>query len=749
MASEKIISAGVFTQENDLSYFSRGISEIGASVIGWTKQGPAFQPTVVESYDEFTQVFGGKNEDLFVPYLADEYLRNSGKLTVTRVLGGGTFSYSTVGELSSGSVLHAVIRPTASASGDFEIDITGSTSEVSMSAFDLHLSCSADETTYSDVSLNPSDSNFVGKIIGENPRGPGYFYLDTYFKKTISASIAAGSLIPTGSITSTSSATITTTGYSHGESPTVISQTFGATNHELFKFHMLSDGTESNQMIKVGVFAVKASGSVPNSDYGSFGIVVRKYSDNDGNPVILETYNNLTLDPNSPNYIARRIGDQYTTTAATGKKTLYGDFEPISKYIRVEMISAAYPKDAVPFGFKNYKKYNSTAPDAVYKLSQSYDDEYTSNAYFGIDFEDDDVKNFNKPLPTNKANNSSNFLLSNCAEYSSGVYSGAVSLSSATGVKQFMFGFQDGFDGFDPRKPVNEDRTFTTATTSGSVEFKKAIDSVKSPDEYDYNMLLIPDVEYGNSSYVIKQGLQVCESRGDCFMILDLGGKTDSRDTCINRTSTLDSSYGASYYPWVQINDEENSKPVWVPPSVVMAGIISYTDKVAHEWYAPAGLNRGGLTRVNRAYDRLDKADRDALQEARINPLATFPDTGVVAWGQKTLQVQATALDRINVRRLLIKIKKTVASATKYLNFEQSDEALWSKFKNIVNPVLTGILANAGISEFKVVMDETNNTPDVIDRNEVRGDIYIKPKKSAEFILLDFNIMSQAATFTD
>jgi phage tail sheath protein FI len=180
-----------------------------------------------------------------------------------------------------------------------------------------------------------------------------------------------------------------------------------------------------------------------------------------------------------------------------------------------------------------------------------------------------------------------------------------------------------------------------------------------------------------------------------------------------------------------------------------MAGIIAYTDKVSHEWYAPAGINRGGLTRVIRAYDRLDRDDRDALYESRINPIATFPDTGVVAWGQKTLQVKASALDRINVRRLLIKIKKTVASSTKYLLFEQSDEALWSKFKNIVNPVLTGILANAGISEFKVVMDETNNTPDVIDRNEVKGEIFIKPKKSAEFILLDFNIMAQSATFNN
>lgn len=747
MANEKIVSPGVFASENDLSLFARNIAAIGAATVGWTQSGPAFKPTIVEDYNQFTQIFGGKNEELFVPYMADEYLRHAGQLTVTRVLGGGTFSYSSVGELSSGSILHAVIRPTASASGDFIIDVTGSTSDVSMSAFDLHLSCSADETTYTDLSLNPSDSNFVGKIIGENPRGPGYFYVDTYFKDQISASIAIGALMPTGSVSSSTSAVITTTGYSHGESPTIISQTFGATNHDLFKLHTLSDGTNSNKEIKAAVFAVKASGSVASSNYGSFGIAIRKYGDTDAAPVIIETYNDLTLDPASPNYIARRIGDQYVTTSATGKKTVYGDFNNISKYVRVEMISNAAPADAVPFGFKNYKKYNSTAPDCDYKVSQSYDSEYTSKAYFGIDFEDDDVANYNVPLPTNKANNSTNFLLSDCAGYANGVYSGAISLASGLGTKQFIFGFQDGFDGFDPRKPIREDRTFLLSTSSGSVEFKKALDSVKNPDEYDFNMLLTPDLEYGTASYILKYALSICEDRGDAFNILDVGAKTDSRDTVVDRYTAVDSSYTATYYPWVNMDDEENSKPIWLPPSVAMAGIIAYTDKVAHEWYAPAGMNRGGLSRVNRAYDRLDRDDRNILYAGRINPIATFPDIGVVAWGQKTGQVAPTALDRINVRRLMIKIKKTVASSTRYLNFEQSDEALWSKFKNIVNPVLAGILANAGITDFRVVMDESNNPPEVQDRNEVVGSIYIKPKKSAEFILLDFNIMSQGAVF--
>lgn len=747
--AERIISPGVFTQENNLSFLPRGLGDIGAAVVGRTKKGPAFRPVVVTNYSEFSQAFGGKDTEFKIPYLADEYLKNAGSLTVVRVLGGGEFTYSNVGEIQSGSVLLSVIRPTVSASGDYEIDVTGSTPQVSMSNFDLHLSCSGFEQTYTGLTLTPSDSNYIGKIVGTSPKGPGYFYADHTYRTTVSSSLADyNGLLETGSVTSTTSATITSTGFSHATTPTIISQTFGSTNHDLFKFHVLTDGTDGNRQVKVGIFNIKASGSIPSSDYGNFGILVREYSDTDANPVVLETFTDCNLDPDSPNYVVKKIGDQYTSTDSNGKITVYGDYPNLSKYIRIEILNtSSAPSDAVPFGFKNYKKYNSSAPDIVYKTSQSFAGNYNSKAYYGINFENSDVGVYHAPLPTNAANNSSNFLLSNCIDYSGGSYSGSISLTSEVGKKQFIVGFQDGFDGFDPRKNIEDQRTYTTSAVSGSIEFAKAIDSVKNPDEFDFNMLVIPDLNYSDASYVLDYGLRVCEDRGDAFMIMDLGKKTTSRDTIIDNAKTIDSSYAATYYPWVKIFDNENNKNVWVPPSVVMSGIIAYTDKVSHEWFAPAGLNRGGLSTALQAYDRLDGADRDALYAGRINPIATFPREGVVAWGQKTLQARASALDRINVRRLLIRIKKLVASATRYLVFEANTEETWLQFRNIVDPILSQITANAGLYEYRIVMDETTTTSDLIDRNIMKGAVYLKPTKTAEFIVVDFNIMPTGASF--
>lgn len=747
--AERFISPGIFTQENDLSFLPQGLGDIGATVVGRTSKGPAFKPTIINNYSEFSQTFGGKNPELKIPYLADEYLRNAGSLTVVRVLGGGEFTYSSVGEIQSGSTLLLVIRPTVSASGTYAMDITGSNvlGLVSMSSFDLHLSCSGFEETYTSVSLTPSDSTYIGKIIGTNPKGPGYFYVDHTYSSTVSSSLSDyNGLITTASITSSTSAIITSTGFSHAVSPTIISQTFGSTNHDLFKFHVLTDGTDGNRWIKAGIFNIKPSGSVPGSNYGTFGIAVRQYNDTDANPVVLESFTDCNLDPDSPNFLAKKIGDQYTTTDSNGKITVFGDYSNLSKYIRIEILkTSSIPSDAVPFGFKNYKKYNSTAPDIKYKTSQSFAGDHSTKAYYGIDYENTDVDIYHNPLPTNSANNSSNFLLSNCISYSAGVYSGSISLNSALTEKQFIVGFQNGFDGFDPRKNIEDQRIYTTSALSGSIEFVKGIDSVKNPDEFDFNMLVIPDLNWTDASYVLKYGLRVCEDRGDAFMLMDLGKKTTSRDTIIDNAKSIDSSYAAAYYPWVKIYDDENSKNVWVPPSVVMSGIIAYTDKVSHEWFAPAGLNRGGLTSVLQTYDRLDSTDRDVLYAGRINPIATFPQTGVVAWGQKTLQAKASALDRINVRRLLIKIKKLIASASRYLVFEANSEETWLQFRNIVDPILSQIVANAGLYEYRVVMDETTNTPDLIDRNIMKGAVYLKPTKTAEFIVIDFNIMPTGA----
>jgi hypothetical protein len=238
------------------------------------------------------------------------------------------------------------------------------------------------------------------------------------------------------------------------------------------------------------------------------------------------------------------------------------------------------------------------------------------------------------------------------------------------------------------------------------------------------------------------------EDRADAFYVLDTSAWNDNVSTAVSNVSSLDSNYAATYFPWVKIN-VGSAKGTWVPPSVVIPGVISYTDSVAHEWFAPAGLTRGGLGSVSVAKSKLTHTDRDTLYEARINPIATFPNQGVVVFGQKTLQAKPSALDRINVRRLLIKLKKFIASSSRFLVFEQNNSSTRARFLNIVNPFLESVQSNSGLSAFKVVMDDSNNTPDVIDRNQLVGQIFIQPTRTAEFIVLDFSVLPTGATFPE
>tara|TARA_R100000081_G_C4819015_1_gene177829 strand:- start:3617 stop:4309 length:693 start_codon:yes stop_codon:yes gene_type:complete len=217
----------------------------------------------------------------------------------------------------------------------------------------------------------------------------------------------------------------------------------------------------------------------------------------------------------------------------------------------------------------------------------------------------------------------------------------------------------------------------------------------------------------------------------------------------VSDINSLDTNYAGTYYPWVQIIDGETALPVWVPPSVVIPGVISFTDSVSHEWFAPAGLNRGGLNSVVQAKTRLTHTERDELYSGRVNPIASFPGQGVVVFGQKTLQGKASALDRINVRRLLIRLRKFIASSSRYLLFEQNTDTTRNRFLNIVNPFLNSVQQNSGLSAFKVVMDESNNTADVVDRNQLVGQIFIQPTRTAEFIVLDFIIQPTGAAFPE
>ena len=289
----------------------------------------------------------------------------------------------------------------------------------------------------------------------------------------------------------------------------------------------------------------------------------------------------------------------------------------------------------------------------------------------------------------------------------------------------------------------------STALTSGSVAYKKAINAIANPDEYDINMLITPGIIHKHHPVVSNHAIDKVEARADAFYVMDASDIDDNVATAVNNIATLDTNYVATYYPWVKMDNPAGNGQVFVPPSVVIGGVIAFTDSVAHEWFAPAGLNRGGLTNVRMTKKKLTHTDRDTLYEGRVNPIASFPGQGVVVFGQKTLQAKPSALDRINVRRLLIRLKKFIASSSRFLVFEQNDSSTRSRFLNIVNPFLESVQSNSGLSAFKVVMDESNNTPDVIDRNQLIGQIFIQPTRTAEFIVLDFSVLPTGAAFPE
>jgi phage tail sheath protein FI len=336
---------------------------------------------------------------------------------------------------------------------------------------------------------------------------------------------------------------------------------------------------------------------------------------------------------------------------------------------------------------------------------------------------------------------------------------GTFTTNIATSTRKFIIPFQGGFDGAKPNLKkysganITSANTFgfncTDTSTGGTKAYNKAFAILGNTDYYDINMLITPGIIDEYHSVVSSAARNLAEARQDTFYVMDSNGIDKSLTAVTTQVATLDSNYTSTYWPWVRITNPAKNVPVWVPPSVVVPGVLAFNDSVAAPWYAPAGLTRGGLTTVSDTYVNLNQSARDTLYEARVNPIANFPNEGVVIWGQKTLQGQPSALDRVNVRRLLITVKKFIASSTRFLVFEQNTDATRLRFLSIVNPYLDQVKANQGLSAFRVVMDDSNNTPDLIDQNILYGQIFLQPTRTAEFIILDFNIQPTGASFPE
>ena len=280
-------------------------------------------------------------------------------------------------------------------------------------------------------------------------------------------------------------------------------------------------------------------------------------------------------------------------------------------------------------------------------------------------------------------------------------------------------------------------------------DYSDAFSLLTNNDEYQYNVITAPGLIHGVSAHtgVLNTLITNTQNRGDAIAVIDLSVYNTTITGTTNQAAGINSSYAASYWPWCQVINPDTGKLNWVPASTLIPGVYTFTDNASEPWFAPAGINRGGLNTVIRPERKLQRSQRDTLYESNVNPIANFPATGTVVFGQKTLQKKASALDRVNVRRLLIALKSYIGQVANTLVFEQNTIATRNNFLAQVNPYLESVQQRQGVYAFKVIMDASNNTPDVIDRNQMVGQIFLQPTRTAEFIILDFNVLPTGAEF--
>ena len=580
--AETIVSPGVFSRENDISFISPAPLEAGAAIVGPTVKGPVEIPTVVTSYNEYVRKFGdtitsgSDSYEYLTSLAAKSYFSQGGNsCLVTRV-------------------------------------VTGTFSEA--------------DNTHISASVNATSQSFTIRTIGKG---------------------------------------------------TIYNNASSSKAHDIDQNSdgSLSTGSADNLRWEI---------SNVNESKGTFTLSVRRGDDNLKNKVILETFNNLSLDPNADNFIQKVIGDTQLSVATDGASVKYvkssGSYANSSNYIRIASVPLATPD------------------------------------YLGSD--------------------------------GITVQTG----SNGIGYKHFLPSAQSGsfYNASGDVRAENENKFFEAIDTNNqgilAAGYSDAISLLENTDEYQFNVISTPGLNYNNHSSTLDSVISLAETRGDCIAVVDLYGYGATVANVTGKADLLNSSYAASYWPWLQ-TASSTGKNVWVPASVYIPGVYAFTDGAAAPWFAPAGLVRGGIPGVIQAERKLTRNDRDTLYESKVNPIATFPGTGIAIFGQKTLQSKAGALDRVNVRRLLIDLKEFIGNQATNLVFEQNTITTRNKFLSAVNPYLDTVVQRQGLYAFRVVMDDTNNTADVIDRNQLVGQIYIQPAKTAEFIVLDFVVEPTGATF--
>jgi hypothetical protein len=485
-------------------------------------------------------------------------------------------------------------------------------------------------------------------------------------------------------------ARVKTGSYTSATSSAIISQSGTPIGNSVFVLETITQGIIANSAGAEASNGALTNGTADNVRWqiansntasGTFDLFIRYGNDTNTDPsyaVEPATYANLSLDPYSPRFISKVVGDQkYTLKNNDGTYLqLTGSYRNTNNFVRVKSVNITTP---------NYFLNDGFTPNPAYTGS----------------------------LPIN----------------STGSFGGAE--GSIRGGAKFY-------------NQINS--TDTQGLTPGC--YDQMVSLLANTDDYKFNVILTPGLcntltDHGS---VINTLISNTQNRGDNIYIVDLVEYASTISTVVTNAQTKNTSYAASYWPWLQISDPGTGQLVWVPASTMLAGVYAYNDSVSEPWFAPAGINRGGLSTVLMAERKLTSGNRDTLYNGKVNPIATL-NNQVVVFGQKTLQTRASALDRVNVRRLLISLKSYISQVANTLVFEQNTAATRNNFLAQVNPYLESVQQRQGLYAFKVIMDESNNTPTVIDQNQMVGQIYLQPTKTAEFIYLNFNITPTGAAF--
>jgi hypothetical protein len=458
--------------------------------------------------------------------------------------------------------------------------------------------------------------------------------------------------------------------------------------NEVFILETLSEGKIMNSTSTLNIDGTLTSGSAdnlrwqivsPNINNGTFSLLIRQGNDSTNTPSILETWGPLSLDPFSPNYIEKVIGNQVENIANDGPDYYLqtsGSYQNNSSYIRVKQVNITTPNYLTNSGTAN-PLYTSSIPMAA-------------SGTFGA------------------------------AEGSN--------IPSSTG---------NYYENIDASLPQG------IPTSS----YTESIYLLSNKDAYRFNFITTPGLVLSYHFSTLSLLDSVCNNNGNSMLIIDPIHYGQSISSTAAEALNLDSSYSAAYWPWLKTIDPGTGQQVWVPASTMIPGVYAFNDNAAEPWYAPAGTNRGVIPNAIMAERYLTQGNRDTLYEANVNPIATFPNSGVVVYGQKTLQKKVSALDRVNVRRLLIELKNYITQVADTLVFEQNTVATRNTFLLQVNPYLASVQQRNGLYSFRVVMDETNNTPTTIDNNQLIGAIYLQPTKTVEFIYLTFNVTPTGVSF--